>query len=145
MARNTNTVILIGHLGGDPEIRQFQNGGQIATFNLAIGDDYRDKQGDIVNRTHWIPIVVHGNSADVARQYLQKGSKICVTGKLVQESWQDQNGNNRTVLKVATQSFEMLDSKGKNEMQQSTKDKEKPEPLSAMAEQGDSFDDGIPF
>nr|DAW57082.1 MAG TPA: Single strand binding protein [Bacteriophage sp.] len=49
MARNTNTVILIGHLGGDPEIRQFQNGGQIATFNLAIGDDYRDKQGDTVN------------------------------------------------------------------------------------------------
>ena len=55
--------------------------GQIATFNLAIGDDYRDKQGNTVKRTHWIPIVVHGNSADVARQYLQKGSKICVTGK----------------------------------------------------------------
>lgn len=145
MARNTNTVILIGHLGGDPEIRQFQNGGQIATFNLAIGDDYRDKQGDTVNRTHWIPIVVHGNSADVARQYLQKGSKICVTGKLVQESWQDQNGNNRTALKVATQSFEMLDSKARNEMQQPIKGKEKTDPLSAMAEQGDSFDDNIPF
>ena len=82
MARNTNTVILVGHLGSDPEIRQFQNGGLIATFNLAIDDDYRDKQGNTVKRTHWIPIVVHGNSADVARQYLQKGSKICVTGKL---------------------------------------------------------------
>ena len=138
MARNTNTVILVGHLGSDPEIRQFQNGGQIATFNLAIGDDYRDKQ-----RTHWIPIVVHGNSADVARQYLQKGSKICVTGKLVQESWQDQNGNNRTALKVATQSFEMLDSKASSETQQPTKDKEKIDPLSAAAEQ-DGFDD-IPF
>ncbi|WP_162691486.1 single-stranded DNA-binding protein, partial [Haemophilus influenzae] len=75
--------------------------------------------------------------ADVARQYLQKGSKICVTGKLVQESWLDQNGNNRTALKVATQSFEMLDSKA-------SKDKEKPDPLSAAAEQ-DGFDDDIPF
>ena len=130
MARNTNTVILVGHLGSDPEIRQFQNGGQIATFN-------RDKQGNTVKRTHWIPIVVHGNSADVARQYLQKGSKICVTGKLVQESWLDQNGNNRTALKVATQSFEMLDSKA-------SKDKEKPDPLSAAAEQ-DGFNDDIPF
>ena len=71
MTRNTNSVIITGHLGSDPEIRQFQNGGQIATFNLAIGDDYRDKQGNTVKRTHWIPIVVHGNSADVARQYLQ--------------------------------------------------------------------------
>lgn len=144
MARNTNTVILIGHLGSDPEIRQFQNGGQIATFNLAIGDDYRDKQGNAVKRTHWIPIVVHGNSADVARQYLQKGSKICVTGKLVQESWQDQNGNNRTALKVATQSFEMLDTKSGDETQQQSKGKEKPDPLSAAAEQ-DAFDDNIPF
>ena len=141
MARNTNTVILVGHLGSAPEIRQFQNGGQIATFNLAIGDDYRDKQGNTVKRTHWIPIVVHGNSADVARQYLQKGSKICVTGKLVQESWQDQNG---TALKVATQSFEMLDSKASNETQQPTKGKEKIDPLSAAAEQ-DGFDDDIPF
>lgn len=144
MVRNTNTVILVGHLGSDPEIRQFQNGGQIATFNLAIADDYRDRQGNTVKRTHWIPIVVHGNSADVARQYLQKGSKICVTGKLVQESWQDQNGNNRTALKVATQSFEMLDSKANNETQQPTKDKEKPDPLSAAAEQ-DGFNDDIPF
>lgn len=144
MARNTNTVILVGHLGSDPEIRQFQNGGQIATFNLAIVDDYRDRQGNTVKRTHWIPIVVHGNSADVARQYLQKGSKICVTGKLVQESWLDQNGNNRTALKVATQSFEMLDSKVSNETQQPSKDKEKPDPLSAAAEQ-DGFNDDIPF
>ena len=86
---------------------------------------------------------MHGNSADVARQYLQKGSKICVTGKLVQESWLDQNGNNRTALKVATQSFEMLDSKVSNATQQPTKDKEKPDPLSAAAEQ-DGFND-IPF
>ena len=63
----------------------------------------------------------------------------------MQESWQDQNGNNRTALKVATQSFEMLDSKARNEMQQPTKDKEETDPLSAMAEQGDSFDDGIQF
>lgn len=144
MARNTNIIILVGHLGSDPEIRQFQNGGQIATFNLAIGDDYRDKQGDTVKRTHWIPIVVHGNSADVARQYLQKGSKVCVTGKLVQESWLDQNGNNRTALKVATQSFEMLDSKASSETQQPSKGKAKPDQLST-AEQDDSFDDNIPF
>ena len=98
MARNTNTMILVGHLGSDPEIRQFQNGGQIATFNLAIGDDYRDKQGNTVKRTNWIPIVVHGNSADVARQYLQKGSKICVTGKLVQESWYRKAGKTKTAI-----------------------------------------------
>lgn len=112
MARNTNTVILVGRLGNDPEIRQFQNGGQIATFNLAIGDDYRDKQGNTVKRTHWIPIVVHGN--------------------------------NHTALKVATQSFEMLDTKSGNETQQPSKDKEKPDPLSAAAEE-DGFNDDIPF
>ena len=98
MARNTNTVILVGYLGSDPEIRQFQNGGQIATFNLAIGDDYRDRQGNTVKRTHWIPIVVHGNSADVARQYLQKGSKICVTGKLVQGNWYRKAGKTKTAI-----------------------------------------------
>ena len=68
MARNTNSVIITGHLGSDPEIRQFQNRGLIATFNLATSDDYRDKQGNTVKRTHWIPIVVHGNSADVTTE-----------------------------------------------------------------------------
>ncbi len=144
MAINTNIVILTGHLGADPEIRQFQNGGQIATLNLAVGDDYRDQQKNIVNRTHWITVVIHGNYSDVARQYLHKGSKVTVTGKLVQENWQDQNGNNRTALKVATQSFEMLDSKASSETQQPTKNKEKIDPLSAAAEQ-DGFNDDIPF
>lgn len=145
MAINTNIVILTGHLGADPEIRQFQNGGQIATLNLAVGDDYRDQQKNIVNRTHWITVVIHGNYSDVARQYLHKGSKVTVTGKLVQENWQDQNGNNRSTLKVAARSFEMHDTRANNEQIQSKSSTQPQEKPTAASVQNDGFDDEILF
>lgn len=119
MPRNLNQVTLIGRLGQDPEIRHFQNGGQIAHFNLAVGDDYRNQQGEIVNRTYWFPVKIDGKYAETAGKLLHKGSKIAVTGKLIQESWQDQNGNNRTAIKIHASVFEMLDTK-QNQPNQST-------------------------
>lgn len=103
MAGSVNKVILIGNLGADPEVKSFQNGGQIATLRIATSESWKDRAtGERKERTEWHSIVVNGDGlVSVVERFLRKGSKIYVEGQLRTRKWQDQNGNDRYSTEVA--------------------------------------------
>lgn len=107
MAGSVNKVILIGHLGADPEIRRTQDGKPIASLRLATSDTWRDKaSGERRERTEWHTVVVFNeNLAKIVEQYVKKGSKIYVEGSLATRKWQDQNGNDRYSTEIVLTGF----------------------------------------
>ena len=107
-----NKVMLIGNLGRDPEMRYTANGSAIATFSIAINRTYTDREGQRQESTEWVRIVCFDRRAEVAGQYLQKGSQIFVEGRLQTRSWEDQQGQTRYMTEVVANSFEFLGSRG---------------------------------
>ena len=104
--KGINKVILIGNLGHDPEIRYTSGGMAIATLSLATSESWRDKQtGEQKERTEWHRVVLVGKLAEVAGQYLKKGSQVYVEGKLQTRKWQDQSGQDRYTTEVQVDSF----------------------------------------
>lgn len=119
MSKDLNQCTFIGRLGNDPECRYSQQGTCFANFNIAVGDDYTDKQTNQKHeRTEWVPIVMSGRQAEVAAEYLRKGSKVCVVGKFKTRKWQDQQGQDRYKSEIHAQSMQMLDSKQDGQGQQ---------------------------
>ncbi|MDC0663131.1 single-stranded DNA-binding protein [Marinobacter sp. SS21] len=116
MARGVNKVILIGNLGQDPETRYTPNGNAVVNLTLATDESYKDRQsGQMVPKTEWHRIVMFGKIAEVAGQYLRKGSKIYIEGKLQTRKWQDQSGQDRYTTEVVVDingQMQMLDSRG---------------------------------
>ena len=104
-----NKAILIGNLGSDPELRSTPSGVQVANFSLATTESWTDKSGERQERTEWHRVVIWRRLAEVAGQYLKKGSKIYIEGKLQTRSWEDQNGQKRYTTEVVANSMEMLD------------------------------------
>ena len=104
-----NKVMLIGNLGSDPELRFTPSGEQVANFSLATTESWTDKSGERQERAEWHRIVLWRRLAEVAGQYLKKGSKIYIEGKLQTRSWEDQNGQKRYTTEVVANSMEMLD------------------------------------
>ncbi len=100
-SRGINKVILIGNLGQDPEIRYMPNGGAVANITLATSESWRDKQcGEIREKTEWHRIVIFGKLAEIAGEYLHKGSQVYIEGSLQTRKWQDQNGQDRYSTEV---------------------------------------------
>jgi len=113
MARGVNKVILIGNLGQDPEVRYTPNNTAVANLSLATSESWKDKNtGEQMERTEWHKVVFFGRMGEVAGEYLKKGSKIYVEGKLTTEKWTDKDGNDRWTTKIIGQSMQMLDSRG---------------------------------
>ncbi|MNF25474.1 Single-stranded DNA-binding protein [compost metagenome] len=105
-SRGINKVILIGNLGQDPEVRYMPSGGAITNITLATSDTWRDKQtGEQKERTEWHRVVFMGKLAEVAGEYLKKGSQVYVEGKLQTRKWQDQSGQERYTTEVLVDSF----------------------------------------
>jgi len=107
-----NKVMLIGNLGKDPEIRATQSGTSVVTFNLATTERWKDKSGQQQENTEWHRVVVWDKLADICGQYLHKGSKVYIEGKLQTRKWQDQNGNDKYTTEIVAKDMKMLDSKG---------------------------------
>jgi single-strand DNA-binding protein len=105
-----NKVILVGHLGKDPEIRTFESGQKKASFSLATTEAYKDKNGNRVEQTEWHNIVCWRNLADIAEQYLNKGKLIFVEGRLRTRSWEE-NGTKRYITEIEASNFIMLGAK----------------------------------
>ena len=107
MAGSVNKVILIGNLGKDPEVRTFQNGGKVCNFSIATSESWRDKQsGERRERTEWHKIsIMNEGIANVAEQYLRKGSKVYVEGQLETRKWQDQSGADRYSTEVVLRPY----------------------------------------
>ena len=112
-----NKVMLIGNLGADPEIRSFQNGGKVANLRIATSERWKDKTGEMQERTEWHTVAIFSDGlVNVVERYLRKGSKVFVEGKLQTRKWQDQSGNDRYSTEVVLQGFggtlTMLDGQG---------------------------------
>ena len=113
MARGINKVILIGNLGADPEVRQTSGGNSVTTLSLATSDQWRDKQtGENQERTEWHRVVAFQRLAEIMGEYLRKGSKVYIEGRLQTRKWQDQNGQDRYTTEVVANDMQMLDSRG---------------------------------
>ena len=140
-----NKVIIVGNLGNDPEIRTMPNGEMIANISVATSESWTDKNtGEKKTQTEWHRIVIYRKLAEIAAQYLHKGSQVYVAGRLETRKWQDNNGQDRYTTEIQGDNLQMLGGR-QDEPKQAKSSKAKPEPLSAMAEQGDNFDYNIPF
>lgn len=107
-----NKVQLIGHLGRDPEQRQTKDGNAVTTLSLATSERWKDQAGQRQERTEWHRIVLFKRSAEVAGQYLTKGSRVYLEGRLQTRQWQDQAGQERTTTEIIAERMTMLGTKG---------------------------------
>lgn len=113
MARGINKVILIGNLGQDPEVRFTQGGTAVANLNIATSDSWMDRNsGQRQERTEWHRVILFKKTAEIAQQYLKKGSKVYIEGRLQTRKWQDQSGQDRYTTEVVANDMQMLDSGG---------------------------------
>lgn len=106
-----NKVILIGNLGGDPEIRCLDNGNTVANFSIATSESWT-KDGEKHDKTEWHKIVAWGKLAEICGKYLHKGKQVCIEGKLQTRKWEDKEGVTRYVTEVAAFQMQMLGPKG---------------------------------
>jgi len=110
-SKGINKVILIGNLGQDPEIKVFQNGDSVANITLATSESWKDRNtGEQREKTEWHRVSMFKKLAEIAGQYLKKGSKVYIEGSLKTRKWQDQTGNDRYVTEVHANNMQMLDS-----------------------------------
>ena len=113
MSRGVNNVILVGNLGQKPDMKYTQSNTAVANLSLATSESWKDKDsGDLKTKTEWHRVVYFGKLAEIAEQYLDKGSKVYIEGKLQTRKWQDQAGNDRYTTEVLGQELTMLDSRG---------------------------------
>lgn len=107
MAKSINKVTLLGHLGADPEVRTFQNGGKVCNLRLATSETWKDKNtGERRERTEWHSVAIFNEGlARVAEQYLRKGSKVLIEGRLETRKWQDQSGQDRYSTEVVLRPY----------------------------------------
>ncbi len=160
MARGINKVILVGNLGQDPETRYMPSGGAVTNVSIATSESWKDKQtGEPQERTEWHRVVFFNRLAEIAGEYLKKGSKVYVEGSLRTRKWQGQDGQDRYTTEIVAAEMQMLDGRGENmgggmgggygggmpqQGRQQPQQQQAPQnqaPAPAM----DSFDDDIPF
>jgi single-strand DNA-binding protein len=105
---SVNKVILVGRLGRDPETRYTSGGQAVANFSVATDESYKDRNGERQKRTEWHKIVAWGKQAEIAQQYLKKGSLIFIEGRIQSREWQDKEGQKRTSFEIVCSNFRML-------------------------------------
>ena len=109
---SVNKVILVGRLGRDPETRYISSGQAVCNFSLATDETYKDKSGERQKRTEWHRISLWGKLAEIAQQYLKKGSLVYIEGRIQSREWTDKEGNKRTSTDIVGNTMKMLGSKG---------------------------------
>jgi single-strand DNA-binding protein len=113
MARGINKVILVGNLGQDPETRYMPSGGAVTNITLATNESWKDKQtGEQKDRTEWHKVAMFNRLAEIAAEYLRKGSQVYIEGKLRTRKWQDRDGNDRYTTEVIADEMQMLGGRG---------------------------------
>ncbi|HXG38173.1 MAG TPA: single-stranded DNA-binding protein [Bacteroidota bacterium] len=111
-SRSVNKVILLGNLGKDPELRYTNSGVAVATFSLATNEQRRDPSGNVQEKTEWHNIVAWSKLAEICGEYLKKGSKVYLEGRLQYRSYDDKNGVKRYVTEIVADQLVMLDARG---------------------------------
>lgn len=143
MSRGTvNKVLLIGRLGGDPEVRYAPSGNAVANFSMATNRSYKDKDGNQQEQTEWHRIVAWSRLAEFAKQYLHKGMRVYIEGRLQYREWQDQNGVKRNVTDVIANDIQMLESLG---TKPDKGEQESPPEIEVPEDLDQPEDDSVPF
>jgi len=152
MARGINKVIIVGNLGGDPETRYMPSGSAVTNLTVATNESWKDKQtGEQKDRTEWHKVAMFNRLAEIAAEYLRKGSQVYIEGKLRTRKWQDKNGQDRWTTEIIADEMQMLGGRGGagggsgggSAPMSSSYDSA---PQSAPPQPGpDDFDDDIPF
>lgn len=175
MARGINKVILVGNCGNDPETRYTPGGAAITNISIATSDSWKDKQtGQMQDRTEWHRVVFFNRLAEIAGEYLKKGSQVYVEGRLQTRKWQDQGGQDRYTTEIVANEMQMLGGRGGEGMmnqggqqgggmnrnaggynapqqgggggyQQPAQPQQKPQQAQPVPPAVDDFDDDIPF
>ena len=154
---SVNKVILIGNLGRDPEVRYLPDGAAIANISVATTDVWKDKSGDKQERTEWHRVAFFGRLAEVAGEYLKKGSQVYIEGRLQTRKWQDKEGKERYTTEIVANEMKMLGSRGGGSEPMTREPAPAPAAAAAAADGGgakpqgkkdgafDTMDDDIPF
>jgi len=136
-----NKVILIGNVGGDPDVKYFNEGVAVARFSLATTEVYNNKNGERVSQTEWHNIVLWRNLAQVAEKYVKKGMTLYIEGRLRTRSWDDQNGAKRYTTEIYGDSMQMLSRK----QEATEKTPETPVSISPVSLMNNDDSDDLPF
>lgn len=147
---SVNKVIIVGHLGNDPEIRTMPNGESVANISVATSESWTDKTtGERRESTEWHRIVFYRRQAEVVGQYLRKGSQVYVEGRLKTRKWQDQNGQDRYTIEIQGDVMQMLGGKGGDNQAPQPKPQTQKQPKSteiySANEKQEFADDDIQF
>ena len=149
MARGINKVILVGNLGADPETRYMPSGGAVTNINIATSKSWKDKStGDQQERTEWHRVVFFSRLAEIAGEYLRKGSQVYVEGELRTRKWQDRDGNDRWTTEIVADEMQMLGGRpgaAPSAPMPARGGAEPAEPAAAAAAASNDLDDDIPF
>jgi single-strand DNA-binding protein len=151
MARGINKVILVGNLGQDPETRYMPSGKAVTNLRLATTDSWKDKQtGEQREQTEWHSIVMYDRLAEIAAEYLRKGSQVYVEGRLKTRKWQDKEGRDRYTTEIIAAEMQMLGSRGGGGERAGAEPRSEPRAAAAQERStqpaaAGEFDDDIPF
>ncbi len=128
MSRGLNKVMIIGHLGRDPEMRYTPSGRPVATFSVAVSRSWNSSNGERRSETEWFKIVAWGNLAEICKKYLTKGQQVYIDGRLQTRSWEDKEGQQRTSVEVVANEMTMLgERRDKSQDENNTLDESPPE------------------
>lgn len=149
-SKGVNKVIIVGNLGNDPEVRYMPNGNAVANLSVATSESWKDQQGQQQEKTEWHRVTMYRRLAEIAGEYLKKGSQIYLEGKLQTRKWQDQSGNDRYTTEIIADKMQMLGSNNGQSNNQQGRQQATPNVTQAVsnAQSNDvdmSFDDDIPF
>lgn len=135
-----NKAILIGRLGKDPDIRYTPDGTMVTTFRIATDEQWKDKNGEKVQRTEWHQIVTYRKLAEICGNYLVKGKLVFIEGRIQTRSWEDKDGIKRYTTEIIANDMKMLDSKGQNKAEEGSFDN-----TNVSTGNGDTQIDDVPF
>jgi single-strand DNA-binding protein len=151
MARGVNKVILVGNLGADPETRYMPSGGAVTNIRVATSESWKDKQtGDPQERTEWHRVAMFGKLAEIAAEYLRKGSQVYLEGSIRTRKWQDKEGNDRYSTEIVANEMQMLGGRADSSAparagKSSSRDNSEAGAAAVAEGPPDEFDDDIPF
>ena len=144
MARGINKVIIVGNLGADPDSRAMPSGNAVTNISVATSESWNDREtGEKQEKTEWHRVVFFNRLAEIAAQYLKKGSQVYVEGKLQTRKWEDKEGNGRWTTEVVANQMQMLGDRMSNDM--SNDNASSSQSSSDNDFSTDEFDDDIPF
>lgn len=142
-----NKAMIIGRLGQDPEVRYTQSNTAVATLNVATNERFKDRNGELQERTEWHRVVAWGRTAEICQEYLKKGSQVYIEGPIQTREWEDKDGQKRYTTEIKALTMTMLDSRGGGEAGSGFESQDNSQRAGSvdLDDSFDEMDDDLPF